>query len=164
MTVGRCSPCPCCSHVAAQSLLHNCTCYRLQAEGCGPPEVATCGRDGAVRVWDVRQQDAPVAAFEPAPGEEVGCAPACLRLYWRPPPGQLLLKGWAHVCSSPRASIWRRGGVCSRMYKSVMVAAIQPFSFCEVRFLLLLFELTSCGSQHLAKRWGPPLNVSARKC
>eukprot|EP00891_Asterochloris_glomerata_P000233 jgi/Astpho2/233/fgenesh1_pm.00010_%23_7_t len=42
-----------------------------KAEVCGPPEVATCGRDGAVRVWDVRQQDAPVAAFEPAPGEEV---------------------------------------------------------------------------------------------
>ncbi|PNW72329.1 hypothetical protein CHLRE_16g672600v5 [Chlamydomonas reinhardtii] len=37
-----------------------------QAKGYGAPELATCGRDGCVRVWDVRQQDAPVAAFEPA--------------------------------------------------------------------------------------------------
>lgn len=37
-----------------------------QARGYGAPEIATCGRDGCVRVWDVRQQDAPVAAFEPA--------------------------------------------------------------------------------------------------
>lgn len=37
-----------------------------QAKGYGPPEIATCGRDGCVRVWDVRQGDAPVAAFEPA--------------------------------------------------------------------------------------------------
>ena len=41
-------------------------------DGCGgqakgyEPELVTCGRDGAVRVWDVRQRDAPVAAFEPA--------------------------------------------------------------------------------------------------
>ena len=82
MTVGGQSPCHCCSYTAAQTLLHSCTRCCLQAEGCGPPEVATCGRDGAVRVWDVRQQDAPVAAFEPAPGEEVGCAPAYTRLYW----------------------------------------------------------------------------------
>ena len=26
------------------------------------------GRDGAVRVWDVRQRDAPVACFEPGEG------------------------------------------------------------------------------------------------
>ena len=37
-----------------------------QAKGYGAPELVTCGRDGCVRVWDVRQQDAPVAAFEPA--------------------------------------------------------------------------------------------------
>eukprot|EP00877_Chromochloris_zofingiensis_P007606 jgi/Chrzof1/3099/Cz12g11200.t1 len=37
-----------------------------QARGYGPPEIATCGRDGCVRMWDIRQQDAPVAAFEPA--------------------------------------------------------------------------------------------------
>lgn len=73
-------------------LLHNCTGRCLQAEVCGPPEVATCGRDGAVRVWDVRQQDAPVAAFEPAPGEEVGCAPACTHMDWWRPPGHPLMK------------------------------------------------------------------------
>lgn len=40
--------------------------YGGRAAGYGPPEIATGGRDGAVRVWDVRQADAPVAAFEPA--------------------------------------------------------------------------------------------------
>uniref|UniRef100_A0A061R9R5 Wd repeat-containing protein 92 n=1 Tax=Tetraselmis sp. GSL018 TaxID=582737 RepID=A0A061R9R5_9CHLO len=35
------------------------------AKGYGAPELVTCGRDGCVRVWDVRQKDAPVAAFEP---------------------------------------------------------------------------------------------------
>ena len=39
-----------------------------QAKGYGAPELVTCGRDGAVRVWDVRQKDAPVAAFEPGEG------------------------------------------------------------------------------------------------
>ena len=42
-----------------------------QAKGIGPPELATCGRDGCVRVWDVRQADAPVAAFEPTQGQQV---------------------------------------------------------------------------------------------
>lgn len=37
-----------------------------QAKGYGAPELVTCGRDGCVRVWDVRQKDAPVAVFEPA--------------------------------------------------------------------------------------------------
>lgn len=41
-------------------------CAAMQALGYGAPEVVTCGRDGCVRVWDVRQHDAPVAAFEPA--------------------------------------------------------------------------------------------------
>ncbi|KAK9818367.1 hypothetical protein WJX72_011381 [[Myrmecia] bisecta] len=36
-----------------------------QSKGYGPPELVTCGRDGCVRVWDVRQEEAPVAAFEP---------------------------------------------------------------------------------------------------
>lgn len=34
--------------------------------------MATCGKDGGVRVWDARQPAAPAAAFLPAPG-----APAC---------------------------------------------------------------------------------------
>ena len=34
--------------------------------GYGAPELVTGGRDGRVCVWDVRQKDAPVAAFEPA--------------------------------------------------------------------------------------------------
>eukprot|EP00878_Enallax_costatus_P023903 GHUV01025464.1.p1 GENE.GHUV01025464.1~~GHUV01025464.1.p1 ORF type:complete len:249 (+),score=60.16 GHUV01025464.1:856-1602(+) len=42
-----------------------------QALGYGPPELVTCGRDGCVRVWDVRQEDAPVAAFEPAHGSNI---------------------------------------------------------------------------------------------
>lgn len=43
----------------------------LQALGYGPPELVTCGRDGCVRVWDVRQRDAPVAAFEPAGSDNI---------------------------------------------------------------------------------------------
>ena len=35
----------------------------------GAPEIVTGGRDGAVRVWDVRQTDAPVARMEPVEGE-----------------------------------------------------------------------------------------------
>uniref|UniRef100_A0A7S2QTR2 WD repeat-containing protein 92 n=1 Tax=Chlamydomonas chlamydogama TaxID=225041 RepID=A0A7S2QTR2_9CHLO len=41
------------------------------AKGYGAPEIVTCGRDGCVRVWDVRQQDAPVAAFEPADSSNI---------------------------------------------------------------------------------------------
>ena len=37
-------------------------------KGYGAPEICTCGRDGAVRVWDARQKDAPVASFEPTTG------------------------------------------------------------------------------------------------
>lgn len=43
-------------------------------KGYGPPELVTCGRDGCVRVWDVRQEDAPVAAFEPSDTENARCA------------------------------------------------------------------------------------------
>ena len=42
----------------------------LQAKGYGAPELVTCGRDGCVRVWDVRQKDAPVAAFEPGAADK----------------------------------------------------------------------------------------------
>lgn len=42
-----------------------------QTRGYGPPELATCGRDGCVRVWDTRQPDAPVAAFEPADKDNI---------------------------------------------------------------------------------------------
>ena len=52
----------------------------LQARGYGPPEVVTCGRDGCVRVWDVRQDDAPVAAFEPADKNHARYEPASLSL------------------------------------------------------------------------------------
>ena len=114
----------CCSEIAAQTLLH--TSKRLQAEGCGPPEVATCGRDGAVRVWDVRQQDAPVAAFEPAPGEEVGYAPACTKLCWWQPPGHTLMKDWVHMCGSPGARSGMRWGTCCCCMGSHHVAAFAP--------------------------------------
>jgi hypothetical protein len=43
----------------------------LQSYGYGPPELVTCGRDGCMRVWDVRQHDAPVAVFEPADSNNV---------------------------------------------------------------------------------------------
>lgn len=43
--------------------------------GTGPPEVATGGRDGAVRVWDTRQHDAPVAAFLPQAADKVCATP-----------------------------------------------------------------------------------------
>ena len=41
------------------------------AKGYGAPELVTCGRDGCVRVWDVRQEGAPVAAFEPSDTENI---------------------------------------------------------------------------------------------
>ena len=56
----------------------------MQAKGHGPPEMASCGLDGCVRVWDVRQQDQPVASFEPLKGSQVCqlptyvCALSCL--------------------------------------------------------------------------------------
>jgi WD40 repeat protein len=42
-----------------------------QKGGYGAAELATCGRDGSVRVWDTRQPDSPVAAFEPSGADEV---------------------------------------------------------------------------------------------
>ena len=47
-----------------------------QRSGYGPPELVTGGRDGCVRVWDVRQKDAPVAIFEPAEGVKARIAGA----------------------------------------------------------------------------------------
>ncbi len=49
----------------------SCVMYVRQAKGYGPPEMASCGLDGCVRVWDVRQQDQPVASFEPLKGSQV---------------------------------------------------------------------------------------------
>ena len=43
----------------------------LGGKGYGAPELVTGSRDGRVRVWDSRQREAPVAAFEPAQGEVV---------------------------------------------------------------------------------------------
>mmetsp|Transcript_69846 Transcript_69846/g.221264 ORF Transcript_69846/g.221264 Transcript_69846/m.221264 type:complete len:359 (-) Transcript_69846:112-1188(-) len=34
-------------------------------KGYGAPELATCGRDGRVCIWDTRQEEAPVATLEP---------------------------------------------------------------------------------------------------
>lgn len=48
-------------------------------QGVGPPEVATGGEDGAVRVWDTRQRHAPVAAFAPADADKV--APTAQHLH-----------------------------------------------------------------------------------
>jgi WD40 repeat protein len=62
-------------HVSQTAAVACVTCMRcvvsLQSYGYGPPELVTCGRDGCVRVWDVRQHDAPVAAFEPADSNNV---------------------------------------------------------------------------------------------
>jgi hypothetical protein len=40
-------------------------------KGAGAPEIATGGRDGAVHVWDPRQQDRPVASMAPDEGAPV---------------------------------------------------------------------------------------------
>lgn len=57
------------------------------AKGYGPPELATCGRDGCVRVWDTRQEAAPVAAFQPANKENIRYIRfillACDRIHWQ---------------------------------------------------------------------------------
>jgi len=37
--------------------------------GKGAAELATCGRDGCVKIWDVRQKDKAVAVIEPEEGE-----------------------------------------------------------------------------------------------
>lgn len=37
--------------------------------GKGAPELATCGRDGCVKIWDTRQKDRPVAILEPEVGQ-----------------------------------------------------------------------------------------------
>ncbi|CAB3364006.1 Hypothetical predicted protein [Cloeon dipterum] len=37
--------------------------------GCGAPEIATCGRDGTVKLWDPRQREVPVAVMKPKNGE-----------------------------------------------------------------------------------------------
>lgn len=42
-----------------------------QFEGYGPPELATGGKDGCMRVWDIRQPATAVAAFEPAASDQV---------------------------------------------------------------------------------------------
>ena len=44
-----------------------------QFEGYGPPELATGGKDGCLRVWDIRQPGTAVAAFEPAAADQVKC-------------------------------------------------------------------------------------------
>lgn len=78
--------CTCCWR-----LMRFCCCL-LQALGYGPPELVTCGRDGCVRVWDVRQEDAPVAAFEPADTTNVRCAAAeC---------GKAVVRGQPAACKS----------------------------------------------------------------
>ena len=41
--------------------------------------MVSCGLDGCVRVWDVRQEDQPVASFEPLKGSQVSlCIPITL--------------------------------------------------------------------------------------
>lgn len=42
-----------------------------QGIGGGAPEIVTGGRDGCVKVWDVRQKNDPVADISPVPGSEV---------------------------------------------------------------------------------------------
>ncbi|KAF4521881.1 hypothetical protein B566_EDAN008401 [Ephemera danica] len=42
-----------------------------QSIGCGAPELATCSRDGIVKIWDPRQREVPVAVMKPKDGETV---------------------------------------------------------------------------------------------
>lgn len=37
--------------------------------GEGPAELVTCGRDGVIKIWDVRQKDSAVAVIEPEKGQ-----------------------------------------------------------------------------------------------
>lgn len=37
--------------------------------GQGAPEIVTGGRDGCVKIWDVRQKERPVAVLEPEMGQ-----------------------------------------------------------------------------------------------
>lgn len=49
----------------------------------GPPEIATGGRDGAVKVWDLRQSQKPVLALVPADQEKIEATPgAVVRDCW----------------------------------------------------------------------------------
>ena len=64
----------------------------VQVSGHGPPEVVTGGSDGAVRVWDVRQPDSPVAAF---PAEATG--PDKVPIPWELP---LLVTGLCNTTGS----------------------------------------------------------------
>ena len=43
----------------------------LSAHAGGAPELVTGGRDGCVKVWDVRQKAEPVADMSPAEGTEI---------------------------------------------------------------------------------------------
>ena len=59
----------------ACELMPGLACSMLQDGEHGPPEVVTGGLDGCVRVWDARQKEAPVAAFEPSEGSQVHSQP-----------------------------------------------------------------------------------------
>uniref|UniRef100_A0A7S0VM47 Uncharacterized protein n=1 Tax=Polytomella parva TaxID=51329 RepID=A0A7S0VM47_9CHLO len=56
---------------AHASIINAMDAFGGEAKGYGAPEIVTCGRDGCVRVWDVRQNTAPVAAFEPADSDNI---------------------------------------------------------------------------------------------
>lgn len=61
---------------AHASLVHAIDGVGGRCDGHGAPEIVTGGMDGCVRVWDPRQRDAPVAAFEPpAAGDDGAGAP-----------------------------------------------------------------------------------------
>jgi WD40 repeat protein len=45
--------------------------------GKGSPEIITAGRDGAVKIWDIRQRDKPVVSLEPDEGEVTRDCWAC---------------------------------------------------------------------------------------
>ena len=38
--------------------------------GQGAAELVTCGRDGCVKIWDLRQKERPVAVIEPEKGQK----------------------------------------------------------------------------------------------
>ncbi|TPX30798.1 hypothetical protein SmJEL517_g05725 [Synchytrium microbalum] len=57
--------------VKAHDELVNCIdgCGGGSSVNSGPPEIVTASRDGAVKIWDVRQKDKPVATMAPAKGD-----------------------------------------------------------------------------------------------
>ncbi|GBM67886.1 WD repeat-containing protein 92 [Araneus ventricosus] len=69
--------------------------------GAGAPEIVTGSKDGAVKVWDCRQKDLPVATMEPEAGQDKRDCWAVAFVFWRESDPLLL----SHIKSIERESI-----------------------------------------------------------